>query len=900
MNDNFETVALTLFKESWDVYIKVDQNGKFLGISDQVEKVFGFKPKELIGVNAFDHIHPDDLAAGLMAMQQAIEKGEIYSFKYRALHKDGYHIWCEGSGIVVEEDGEKVIYGKVVNIDDLKQAQQEMENFANLIGAIFVYLDKKGRITKLNRAGAQILGYDSIQDAVGLDWFENHILKEDRGKVREVFNKLMRGELALVEKYENKIITKTGVILDIDWNNIIQKDKNDNIIGTVGLGIDMTQKKEAEDINDIIHQLALEFNKALSFDDMIKSIIKKLELLCGLDCGGIYMLDEDRVLRLKGCHGVKQQEFVNAAGEYKPSNKRYELVMAGKPIFENYDDLGLPPDPENIITKEGLKVIAIVPIKSNGVVIGVLNISSHTEEKISEKVQQLIITLANHSGETAARIKGWELLKTILNTMQDMVYMARLDGIVTWANDTASKRLGIPLSQLDKLNYLNLLNPADQKKAIDEAQYMLDSGNPSRLVRYDLIAADGTIIPVESRGIIIEFMGEKLIVGVARDISERLLVDAEREKAGKLESIGILAGGIAHDLNNILTALMGNIVLAKLNLDPESKAYELLIEAEKVISRIINLTSQLLTFAKGGAPVKAQASIQDLISETLKFALRGSNVKYRIEIGDSLWSSEFDVGQMHQVINNIIINADQAMPDGGTIAVKVHNTVISEQVHESLLSGNYILITIKDHGCGIDQGNINKVFDLYFTTKDTGSGLGLATSYSIVKKHGGWIDVKSEVDNGTTFYIYLPASDQEVEVLETSSQEAIKGSGRILVVDDEKMVRDILEGYLVYLGYDVSLVADGQQGIDLYQKAMQDGDPFIAVLLDLTIPGGIGGKITIQKLKELDPNVKGIVISGYSNDPIMANYQEYGFNGVAAKPFNVKDFSFVLEEVIKG
>ena len=383
-----------------------------------------------------------------------------------------------------------------------------------------------------------------------------------------------------------------------------------------------------------------------------------------------------------------------------------------------------------------------------------------------------------------------------------------------------------------------------------------------------------------------------------QDITERKRMEEELLKAHKLESVGILAGGIAHDFNNILTAIIGNTSLAKNQVTPEDEIFDLLNEVEMASSRAQGLTKQLLTFAKGGIPIKETASIRDIIKESTLFALRGSKSICGFSIGEDLWPVEVDVGQFNQVINNIMINASQAMPLGGTIKVAAENLIIEERDNLPIKPGRYIGISITDQGIGIAEEHLSKIFDPYFTTKQQGSGLGLATTYSIIKRHDGHITVESKLGVGTTFHIYLPASEKATP--EKEEIRLIKGQGRILVMDDEESLRKTVGRVLDKLGYEPEFAKDGTEAIEMVKKAKEAGKSYNAVILDLTVRGGMGGKECIAKLLEIDPGIKAIVSSGYSEDPVLANFHAYGFKGMMKKPFEARSLSKVLYDVIKG
>jgi len=392
---------------------------------------------------------------------------------------------------------------------------------------------------------------------------------------------------------------------------------------------------------------------------------------------------------------------------------------------------------------------------------------------------------------------------------------------------------------------------------------------------------ENTLIANVSKGRLLGFWWMK------RDISEKKLIEAEMLKHQKLESVGILAGGIAHDFNNLLTGILGNISLAQSLLNKEEKAFERLDSAAKACMRAQELTGQLLTFSRGGEPIKKTVVVEELLTDAALFALRGSKVLCEFDIPQKLWPVQVDEGQIYQVVNNLVINAVQAMPEGGVVHVGADN-IFNRHTTDSLqlAPGMYVRVTIADKGVGIPPDNLRKIFDPYFTTKPTGTGLGLATCYSIIRKHGGIIGVTSHENQGTVFTFYLPASSRLPASRSKPDETVPCGKGRLLIMEDEEIIRDLISELLVERGYDVVLAKDGEEAVRAYEVAITTGNRFDVVLMDLTIPGGMGGKEAIGKLLERDPNAKVIVSSGYSNDPIMAEFKEYGFVGVLPKPYN--------------
>ena len=386
--------------------------------------------------------------------------------------------------------------------------------------------------------------------------------------------------------------------------------------------------------------------------------------------------------------------------------------------------------------------------------------------------------------------------------------------------------------------------------------------------------------------------------GTLHDITERKKMEEDLQKAHKLESLGLLAGGIAHDFNNLLTGILGYINLSKMMSDPKSKVFELLSRAEKVTERSSALTQQLLTFSKGGEPIKTSTNIADLLKESTGFVLSGSKVLCTYDIPNELWPVDADQGQISQVFHNLTLNALEAMPDGGILQVHAHNKNISENDNIPLPPGKYVRLIFEDKGSGIDNDYLDKIFDPYFTTKENGHGLGLSASYSIIRKHKGFIAVDSDPDLGTEISIYLPASDTSPSVEIHTDKELLHGKGRILLMDDEQIIRDLITESLTGIGYQVEVTRDGDEAIHYYLDALKKKNPYDAVILDLTIPGGKGGKETIRQIHKINPAAKVIVSSGYSKDPIMTDYEIYGFAGVVPKPFNISELSNVLHEII--
>ncbi len=413
-------------------------------------------------------------------------------------------------------------------------------------------------------------------------------------------------------------------------------------------------------------------------------------------------------------------------------------------------------------------------------------------------------------------------------------------------------------------------------------------------------SAEVTILKIEMKGWG-QGKGKTLFSVVLRDITDQCRQQEEQQRISKLNSLGVLAGGLAHNFNNLLTAILGNVFVAKLRMvpqdDPLAKNLE---QAEQTCLEAKELAQQLVTFAKGGAPIKTSIAVGDLLRKSTNFALSGSSISCHFGIPEDLWPLDADPGQLWQVIQNITINARQAMPQGGHFTVKVENVALNDPSmlpSPSLIPGNYVKISFEDQGAGIEDRQIFNIFDPYYTTKPGASGLGLAIVHSIIQQHDGHISVMSEIGTGTTFTVYMPASYSTPDLRQKSFPSIKNGRGRVLVMDDEQSIRRIAEDALTYFGYEVDSVPDGQAAIDLVSQALANGKNFEVAILDLTVPGAMGGKEAIQHLRSLDPQIKAIVTSGYSDDPIMCDFQKYGFQGILIKPYEIHELATMLESL---
>ncbi len=535
-----------------------------------------------------------------------------------------------------------------------------------------------------------------------------------------------------------------------------------------------------------------------------------------------------------------------------------------------------------------------------------LKISFDTlEQKVKERTADL------YSAKSAAEkmsqhlgVVGAEVQALLDNSPVGILFMD-FDRVIQRTNREISRITGYSQEELVGDTTRKLYATEELYETVGNSNYTILMEKGFHQVNSEIQTKDGTLVMCYWRGrVIVAEGGMEGVVWNLEDISMRLKMEEELLKVKKLESIGVLAGGIAHDFNNLLLAIIGNISLAQRLAENDNKVYELLSSAQKASLRAKDLTVKLLTFASGGEPIKATESLPELIEKSTSFVLSGSNVKCVFDFANDLWPVSMDKSQINQVIQNLVINADYFMPDGGTMTISCENFQTTSGQIPGLNDGRYVCVKVQDKGTGIIKKNISKVFDPYFSTKEKdsnkGSGLGLSIVHAIIAKHGGKILVDSTPGKGSIFTIFLPAIPEEDTSLSGQGKDLQSKKGRILVMDDEEIIRKVVCEMLTHLGYEAEQASDGNEAITLYEEHRGRGKGYDVVIMDLTIPGGMGGAEAVQKLMTLDPQAKVIVSSGYSHDPILDNYEEFGFCNIVSKPYQLEDLSLVLSKTLSS
>ena len=591
-------------------------------------------------------------------------------------------------------------------------------------------------------------------------------------------------------------------------------------------------------------------------------------------------------------------------------NLREFLAPAVQPLFETYlariqhqpTDSGLM----CLVTKTGEERIWLyhnVRYEEAGTAPYVIGHALDVTEQVraTQALRQAHADLEVRVQERTAALQEAETTyRTLVEQARDAIIIVQ-DGQIRYANPACETLSGYTREEFCQRppQVGEFLAPEDRDRVVGYYAQRLRGAVVPECYEATLVRKDGQRVTVEIKPCIISYQGQPAIMALLRDITDRKQGEEALLQAKKLESVGVLAGGIAHDFNNLLTAILANISLAKRYADPHGKTFGRLTAAENACRRASDLTRQLLTFARGGAPMRKTMVIMDLIHDAVDFALRGSNVRGDVILSEQIWPVEIDPGQIYQVLHNVILNAQQAMSQGGVVEVRAANLPSDAALPPLLPPGRWIKISIRDQGCGIPADQLPNIFDPYVTTKAHGSGLGLTIAHTIITKHDGYITVASEVGVGTTVALYLPASAHPLEPAPAPPSAPVVRQETILVMDDDDAIRGVLVDMLTQLGYQSQCVREGAEAVALYQQARDRGQPFAAVLLDLTVPGGMGGRETIAHLQAIDPQVRAIVSSGYATDPLMAHYRAYGFRGVLSKPYTVERLEEVLQRVLE-
>jgi len=870
----------TLVEESPLGVAIIGENGAYKYINPKFIQIFGYTLADIpTGRDWFDRAYPDadyrqQVIADWFRDLTDSQAGGARPRTFTVTCKDGSLKLINFRAVTLMTGDQLVIYEDVTEHHRAEAALRESEAkyrllVSNIPAVVFRgYADWS--VEFFDDKAEELTGYSREDFNSGRVKWSDLILPEDAAESRRLFRQALKTTGAYVHQY--RIRHKNGQVLWVQARGQIIKDPVNRIDHVYGVFFDITKQKEIEE--------ALRES-----EEHLKTIMDSIR-------AGVVMIDRESLRVVDANHYAA--EMMGMAKERLIGEKCRGLICA--PDSKCCPALSQAPVPEQVecrlMTAQGpaipiLKTVATVRRGGHTYILeSFLDLTGQkkVEQDLAAEKERLRVTL---------RSIGEGVIAT--DTEGRVVLMNQVaEALTGWTQDEAQGR---PVARV-----FSLVHELTRKPCDNSVNKVIRTGQVLSLPAHTmLLTRDGAErILAASAAPIIEKIGQVIgVVLVFQDVTLKRQTEAELQKMEKLTSLGILAGGIAHDFNNILTGILGNISLAVLSSPKQGKVFRRLGEAEQATLRARDLVQQLLTFAKGGAPVKEVASLEEIIRDSATFACRGSQVRCDFVFPQDLWPAEVDPGQISQVIQNLVINAIQAMPTGGALTVQAENVLLKEDQGLPLAPGRYVKIRVRDQGIGIPPDYLPKIFDPYFSTKQKGSGLGLATAYSIIKNHDGYMTVESTLGKGTTFFIYLAASAKKIKATHRVLAGRLhRGKGRILVMDDDAGVREVAGKILKHLGYEAEFAVDGTEAIAKYQGARSAGQPFDLVIMDLTIPGGMGGKEAFQTLREIEPTTRGIVSSGYADDPIMTHYRKYGFSGVIKKPYRVDSFSHVIHEVL--
>jgi len=870
-----------LYNETPILLHSIGRDGVLVEVNDHWLKTMGFERGEVIGRKVVDFYTAASRTYAQQIVQPAFFRdGVANEVAYQFVRKDGGILDVLLSATAERDAAGAIVRSQAVIVDVterkrtedlLRQSEARYRSLYQGTPVMMHSIDATGRLVSVSDRWLEQLGYtrDEVLGRPSTDFLDEQSRTYARTVVLPDF---MRTGVCADVPYT--FVQKNGESISTLLSAIAERDEDGKVVRSLAVIIDVTEKKRAEaalrESEERFRCLVEQSPVAISIVDAygrVEYVNEKHVSIVGYTAGEIPTLelwwrktspDEATRQRIKAAWvGIARR--ISGGEEVDPVER---TVVCKDGSSKNV---------ELRFTRLGDKILTVF-----------IDITERKRVEAALRESEARLDLALQSAHMG--VWRWEIAENRRHFDELTCRMLGIDAATFSGSDA---------------EFLQAVHP-DDRELVKAALARSVAQDVPYAPTYRVVWPDGSVHYLAARGRLIrDGKGQPVRVnGILWDITDQRLLEQERIKMQKLESVGTLAGGIAHDFNNLLQGVFGFISMARLTHDQKEKSLAMLEQAERALQQSVNLTSQLLTFSKGGRPVKKVVGLRSLIENAVALALSGSRNTAEIDIEPDLRPVEADRGQIGQVIQNIVLNADQAMPLGGVIRVVARNVPAAALVPPAELQGELVEIEINDQGAGIPPEHLTRIFDPYFTTKEKGSGLGLASSFSIVGNHGGLLRVQSHVGRGTTFRIYLPAAAAQSEQPYRPEIPAASRTGRILVMDDEEMIRELAGEMLLSLGHEVVAAANGETALEAYRSARQAGRPFDVVILDLTIRGGMGGVETVRKLAQIDPDVKAVVSSGYSEDAARSNYREQGFRAVLNKPYSVAELQSVMNSLL--
>lgn len=871
-----EQTLRTIFNSSRDPIIIHRGDGGIVEVNDRALEVFQVTRQDALQFSlVHDYSSEDNPTDELPGLWQRVLAGENQFFPWKARRPyDGSVFHVEMFLCKLFTSRGDLILANIHDVTERKRAEDELrfqkayaeQLFYGSPDAIAV-IDLDDRISRINPAFTTLFGY-SDQEAQGR-LLNDLVAGSDSREEADAISQLVRlGKLVDCDAVR---LRKNGSLVDVSvvGSSILVDGVR---VGYFGIYRDNTDRSRA-------------LRALRQSEELYRTLVESIPYgISEMDANGVITFVNSMQSRITG---YSKEELVGmpALDLLVDEDQKKAFSRFGVRLLKDR------PEPKawfGTIAKKSKELLDVqvdwnYKTDETGLITGFITIFTDITDRkraedalrTSEEKYRLVV---EHSAEGMCILQGWD---------------------VRFANPRVRSMMGYSQEELASMRLQDFLHPDDLPMADKFRLEILDGQSVKRHIIVRLVRKSGDILWTQVSGVLVTWKEAPAVLCFVTDITETRKMQEDLIQLEKLDSIGVLAGGIAHDFNNLLTAILGNISLARLGLHPDDKRSFRLGEAEKACHRARDLTQQLVAFAKGGAPVKQVVSLESLINETIEFSTRGTPCGTEVISSPDAWAVSVDPVQLRQVFANLFINACQAMPQGGQVQVRIENVIVGPEDPIALEAGRYVKVSVLDRGMGIPLEHQTRIFDPYFSTKPKGSGLGLATSYAVMKNHGGLITFDSREGEGATFYLYLRASDEPaVQKSELKGFEQPASKGKVLVMDDEEAIRSLTVDLLSLMGYDVTVSGDGAECIDLYTRSMASDKPFDVVILDLTIPGGMGGEEAMKRLLEIDPSVRAIVSSGYSDAPIMGEYAKYGFRAVIPKPYDIADLCRIIEAVI--
>jgi PAS domain S-box-containing protein len=876
----------SLFESATDAIFILDMQGNITDANKTAYERLGYTKKEMLSMHVSQLDHPDfrgeigDRIAHLK--QYGAYKGEVAH-----LRKDGTGMPAEINARVMNIEGREVILSVVRDITERKRTEDALRTSEERLRqsvrvsklGIFDH-DQLGDTIYWSPRQREIYGWGS-DEPVTLKGFIDCIYPEDRERIEAAVRRAHDPEGDGLFEVEHRIIRRDGSIRWVTTRSqtfFSGEGGARRPVQTIGAVRDITEDKAAE---DRIRQSEQRFHTL--FDNAPLGIVIVGPDRVILDCNVAfqkmlgYSLDELKSMSIPEISHPEDDMATRA---------HYRDMMEGKINSFTME--------KRHVRKDGTSLWTNL----TGTVV-------RNEKGSPQFVFGIVEDISDRKKMEEDLRSSRDFIESILDTVDEAFIVIDRDYRIIMANSAYGKQAGSPVREIigKRCHEISHHSSVPCYEAGEECsvRHSFETGEPHSCLHKHR-SKDGSILYVETKAFPLKDSTGAVtsVIETVNNITDKHLLEEEQLKTQKLEAIGTLAGGIAHDFNNLLQGVFGYISMARMMHDEKQKSLDMLEQAEKALHMAVNLTSQLLTFSKGGKPLTEKIALRPVIENSAKFALSGSRIDCKLEIDKELWTVEADAGQIGQVIQNLVLNAEQAMPMGGIITVAARNVHSPEKkLPIALHQGNYIELSVKDSGIGIPEHYLPKIFDPYFTTKDKGSGLGLTTCYSIIKNHGGLIDVKSKLGEGTTFLVYLPAlAAVETSTMTVSEDVKTPRKGRILLMDDDEIVRHVAGLMIRSLGHEVEVVKDGKEAIAKYGESIKKGRKFDVIIMDLTVRGGIGGEEAISELLLIDPDIKAIVSSGYTDSAAIAEYKSKGFRACLSKPYDVKSLNATLNSLL--